>query len=81
MRHLRTLFKTYIQDKSLVLPKDQSIKPLWKIVQDHLGLQPSSVIEQDMNRILGGCHPLLMEWELYEHMLALHMVGEEILIL
>jgi hypothetical protein len=51
---LESLFKTYIQDKSLVLPNDQSVKPLWKIVQDHLGLQPSSVIDQDMNRILGG---------------------------
>jgi hypothetical protein len=51
---LESLFKIYIHDKSLVLPSDQSIKPLWKTVQGHLGLQPNSVIDQDLNRILGG---------------------------
>jgi hypothetical protein len=51
---LEALFKIYIQDNELALPSDQSIKPLWKIVQGHLGLAPTSVVDQDMNRILGG---------------------------
>lgn len=51
---LEALFKVYIQDNELALPSDQSIKPLWKIVQGHLGLATNSVVDQDMNRILGG---------------------------
>jgi len=36
------------------MPSDQSIKPLFKEVQRHLGLQAGSVEDQDINRMLGG---------------------------
>jgi hypothetical protein len=51
---LEALFKTYIQDNSLELPSDQTIKPLWKVVRDHLGLQPRAGVEQDLVTILAG---------------------------
>lgn len=46
--------KTYIADEALTLPSDQTIKPLWKVVQGHLGLDPASMEDADMARILGG---------------------------
>ena len=36
------------------MPSDQSIKPLFREVQRHLGLNPGSVENQDINRMLGG---------------------------
>ncbi len=37
-----------------MLPKDQTVKPLWKIVQEHLGLDPQRMEDADIARILGG---------------------------
>lgn len=51
---LEALFKTYIQDNSLEMPSDQTIKPLWRVVRDHLGLQPRAGVEQDLVTILAG---------------------------
>jgi hypothetical protein len=51
---IESLCKVYIQDNGLQMPSDQSVKPLWKAVQSHLGLDPSSVADQDMARLLGS---------------------------
>lgn len=51
---IESLCKVYIEDNGLILPSDQSIKPLWRTVQLHLGLGPQSVQTDDMRQILGG---------------------------
>ena len=51
---LEALCKIYIQDEKLDLPKEQTIKPLWAVVQKHLGFDPASVEDDDMKRILSG---------------------------
>lgn len=51
---LESLCKIYIEDEGLVMPSDQSIKPLWGIVQKHLGLDPAAIPDPDLKPILGG---------------------------
>jgi hypothetical protein len=51
---VEALCKTYIEDEGLTLPSDKSVKPLWKVVQAHLGLDPSKIEDDDMVRILSG---------------------------
>jgi hypothetical protein len=46
--------KVYIEDEQIEMPKEQTIKPLWKIVQKHLGLDPAAIQDDDISRILGG---------------------------
>lgn len=46
--------KVYIEDEGLTPPKEQTVMPLWKVVRDHLGLDPQRVEDADMARILGG---------------------------
>ena len=51
---VESLCKVYIEDNHLELPADQSLKPLWRVVQKHLRLDPPSAETEDMMRILGG---------------------------
>jgi hypothetical protein len=51
---VEALCKVYLEDEGLVLPNDQSIKPLWKSVQTHLGLDPAQIADDDLKRVLGG---------------------------
>lgn len=51
---LESLCKVYIQDEGLSMPADQSIQPLWKVVQPHLGLDPKSLEDGDLRQILSG---------------------------
>jgi hypothetical protein len=46
--------KVYLADEAIPLPKDQTIKPLWKAVQENLGLDPSKFEDDDLKRILSG---------------------------
>lgn len=46
--------KTYIADRRLPLPADQSVLPLWKVVQKDLDLDPARTHDPDLKRILGG---------------------------
>jgi hypothetical protein len=46
--------RVYIEDEHLDLPSEQSIKPLWKIVQKHIGFDPSQLADDDLKRILTG---------------------------
>jgi hypothetical protein len=51
---IESLCKVYIEDEHLEMPVDQSVKPLWRVVQRHLELDPASMAHQDMRKILGG---------------------------
>jgi len=51
---VESLCKIYMQDNGLTTPSDQTIKPLTREVQRHLGLQAGTVEDQDVNRIFGG---------------------------
>jgi hypothetical protein len=51
---LESLCKIYIEDEGLAMPSDQSIKPLWGVVQKHLGLDPAAIPDSDLKPILGG---------------------------
>lgn len=51
---LEALFKVILEEKGAVMPTKQTIKPLWSVVQDTLGLSPSTVVDDDIRRILSG---------------------------
>lgn len=51
---VEALCKVYIEDEGLESPNDQTIKPLWKIVQKHRGLDPAQLADDDLKRILTG---------------------------
>jgi Abortive infection C-terminus len=51
---LESLFKIYIEDEALEMPRDQTIKPLWSVVSKELGLDPASLPDDDLKRILSG---------------------------
>jgi hypothetical protein len=51
---VESLCKVYIEDEGLTMPSDQTIKPLWKVVRDDLGLDPKQVADEDLRRILSG---------------------------
>ncbi len=51
---IESLCKTYIHDEHLEMPSKQTVTLLWKVVQKHLGLDPGTVEDQDISRILGG---------------------------
>lgn len=47
--------KVYIEDNpGLGMPGTPTIKPLWAVVQKHLGLDPAEMVDEDLKRILGG---------------------------
>jgi hypothetical protein len=51
---LESFFKVYIEDEKLSMPADRSMMPLWKVVRDHLGLDPKLVEDEDLKKILQG---------------------------
>jgi hypothetical protein len=51
---LESLFRVYISDEGLEMPQKVSIKPLWGVVQKHLGLDPAVLEDDDLRRILSG---------------------------
>lgn len=46
--------RIYCEDEGLTPPKEQSIKPLWKAVQVHIGFDPALIEDDDLKRILSG---------------------------
>lgn len=46
--------KTYIETFDLKIPNKQNIAPLWKCVQQHLGLNVDRNLEKDQRKILQG---------------------------
>lgn len=51
---LEALCKVYIEDEGLEMPSKETAKPLWSVVQKHLGLDPSQLVDDDLKRILTG---------------------------
>ena len=51
---IEALCKTYIETFTLDMPAKQSIAPLWKVVQGHLGLNIDPTLEDDQKKILQG---------------------------
>jgi len=51
---LESTFKVIIADKNLVMPCDQSVLPLWKVVQAHLGLGPAKATDPHVRQVLQG---------------------------
>jgi hypothetical protein len=51
---VEALCRVYIEDEGLTMPSEQSIKPLWKVAQAALGLDPSQIADDDLKRILSG---------------------------
>ncbi len=51
---IEALCKTYIETFDLVTPASQSIGPVWRVVQVHLGLNPDSTLRDDQKRVLQG---------------------------
>lgn len=51
---IEAMCKVYIEDEELEMPNEQTVKPLWKVVQKHLGLDPAQIADDDLKRILSG---------------------------
>jgi hypothetical protein len=51
---LESIFLVYLEDEGQRLPAKKAIGDLWQTVRDRLGLDPKSVQEDDLKRILGG---------------------------
>jgi hypothetical protein len=51
---VEALCKVYIEDEALESPSEQTVKPLWKVVQKHIGLDPAQIEDDDLKRILTG---------------------------
>lgn len=51
---VEALFKVYIEDENLEMPSQATIKKLWSVVQADLRLDPASLQDDDLKRILSG---------------------------
>ena len=51
---LESIFKTYIEDNGLQMPDKQDLQPVFKVVRADLGLDPGSIEDQDLQRIITG---------------------------
>jgi hypothetical protein len=51
---LESVCKVYIAEEGLDAPTKQDLKPVWNIVRKHLGFDPSTVEDQDLQQILSG---------------------------
>lgn len=51
---IEALCKTYIETFQLDMPSVQTITPLWRVVQAHLGLNLDPTLKEDQKRILQG---------------------------
>lgn len=56
---IEALCKTYIETFTLDLPTKQSIVPLWKVVQGHLGLNANPTLQDDQKKILQGLSSII----------------------
>ncbi len=54
MLNSRVTLQVYIEDNALEMPSEQSLKPLWKAVSKHLGLDPATVVDDDVKKVLSG---------------------------
>lgn len=51
---LEAVFKVYIEDEGLVMPKKKDLKPTWAIVRNSLNFDPGKIEDRDLKEILSG---------------------------
>ena len=51
---LESVFKIYIEDNNLSMPDKKDLQPVFKVVRSHLGLDPGSIEDQDLQQIISG---------------------------
>ena len=51
---LESVFKVYIEENRLEMPKKQDLKPTWAVVRDSLNFNPASVEDRDLKEILSS---------------------------
>jgi hypothetical protein len=51
---LESICKVYIEEEGLALPPKQDLQGVWGVVRKHLGLDPSSLADDDLKAILSG---------------------------
>ena len=51
---LEAVCKTYIEDENLTMPAKQDLSGVWGVVRKHLGFDPSTLQDQDLQKILTG---------------------------
>lgn len=51
---LESLFKVYIEEEGLDMPKKKDLKPTWAVIREHLNFNPSLVEDRDLKEILSG---------------------------
>lgn len=51
---LESIFKIYIEDNELTMPDKQDLQPVFKVVRSHLGLDPNTVADLDLQKIITG---------------------------
>jgi hypothetical protein len=56
---LEALFKVYIEDNSIEMSADQSLKPLWRVASKHLGLDPAAIEDDDVKKVLSGLNSVV----------------------
>ncbi len=56
---LESVFKVYIEDNGLTMPDKQYLQPVFKVVRADLGIDPASVEDQDLQRIITGLYSVV----------------------
>lgn len=51
---LESIFKVYISDEKLEMPRKQDISGVWKVVKEDLGFEPGKLEDDDLKKILSG---------------------------
>ncbi len=51
---LESIFKVYIEENRIEMPKKKNIKSTWSVVKDNLNFNPSKVEDRDLKEILSG---------------------------
>ena len=51
---LESVFKIFIEEEGLEMPKKKDIKPIWAVVRDSLNFDPSKIEDRDLKEILTG---------------------------
>lgn len=51
---LESIFKIYIHDEGLEMPRKQDLSGVWKIVREDLGFEPGRLEDNDLKKILSG---------------------------
>ncbi|VAX08859.1 conserved hypothetical protein [hydrothermal vent metagenome] len=51
---LESIFKVYISDEGLDMPRKQDLSGVWKVVRENLGFEPGRLEDDDLKKILSG---------------------------